>query len=218
MKVLRPIGPGALPVETASDLHSDRFAAIGAETAVAWWGMLGLVATEATIFLILLSSYLYLGFGQKDTWPPRGIEPPDLLMPVVGSVLLLGSSVPIWWAERRIKKGSVRGLHIGFGLAFVLSAAFLVIQVLEYHKKTFDPTTNAYGSAFFVVTGFHGSHVAVALLMNAVVHLRARLGHFDALRHLAVRNVALYWHFVGAVWVLIFLALYLSPHLVGGAK
>ncbi len=87
--------------------------------------------------------------------------------------------------------------------------------MIEYRHQPFGPSTDAYGSLFFTITGFHGAHVAVGLLMIAVVSLRAGLGHFSARRHLAVTNVAWYWHFVDAVWLVVFTSLYLSPRLVG---
>jgi heme/copper-type cytochrome/quinol oxidase subunit 3 len=83
--------------------------------------------------------------------------------------------------------------------------------VVEYSHKQFTPATDAYGSLFFTITGFHGAHVAVGLLMIAVVAVRAWLGHFSERRHLAVTNVSWYWHFVDVVWLAVFTSLYLSP-------
>ena len=79
--------------------------------------------------------------------------------------------------------------------------------------EEFTPRTNAYGSLFFAITGFHGMHVMVGLLLILFVQVRAWLGHFDRTRHLHVQTTAMYWHFVDAVWVVIMLSLYIGPHL-----
>ncbi|HEX2267639.1 MAG TPA: cytochrome c oxidase subunit 3, partial [Actinomycetota bacterium] len=98
----------------------------------------------------------------------------------------------------------------------VMGATFLGFQAVEYREivtEQFTARTNVYGSLFFTITGFHGLHVAVGLVMNGWVQWYAGRGRFSAERHLAVENVALYWHFVDAVWVFILFSLYLSPHL-----
>ena len=89
------------------------------------------------------------------------------------------------------------------------------VQMIEYHNSDFGPRTDAYGSLFYTVTGFHGAHVAVGLLMLLVVMVRAWLGHFAEGRHLAITNTAWYWHFVDVVWLAVFTSLYLSPRLAG---
>jgi len=90
---------------------------------------------------------------------------------------------------------------------------FLAVQLVEYAKLPFGPRTDAYGSLFYTITGFHGAHVFVGLLVIAVVEVRALLGHFAADRHLAVTNASWYWHFVDVVWLFVFTSLYLSPRL-----
>src|SRR5207245_5343755 len=104
---------------------------------------------------------------------------------------------------------------IGLCCAMAMSSGFFVFQSIELTRKAFAPHTNAYGSAFFTITSFHGLHVIVALLLGAVLLVRAWRGGFDQEHHLAVQNVALYWHFVGAVWIVILAVLYLSPQVTG---
>ncbi len=77
----------------------------------------------------------------------------------------------------------------------------------------FHPQTDAYGSFFYLITGLHGAHVAGGLLMLLYVLVRAFAGHFDAVRHSAVSNAILYWHFVDVVWLFVFTTLYLLPRL-----
>ena len=183
--------------------------------ALGFWGMVMLIFTEATLFGIVLFSYFYLRFQSGPEWPPGGIEKPDLFLVSIMTPILLLSSGPMHWAHSGIRRGKVWRLRLGLLVTFLMGTAFLALQAVEYHEiltAQFTPRTNVYGSLFFAITGFHGIHVAVGLLMNLWLQAYARRGRFSADRHLAVENVALYWHFVDAVWVFILVSLYLSPY------
>jgi len=175
-----------------------------------FWGMMLLIATEASLFAYLLFSYFYLGSMATGPWPPGG--PPSLKLVLPNTAILLLSSGTMYWAESGVRRGEVTRLRIGLVLTLLLGVLFLAIQGVEYSEKKFTPMTSAYGSLFFTITGFHGAHVFVGLLMIAVIGVRAFLGHFGEGRHEAVTNVSWYWHFVDAVWLCVFTSLYLSPY------
>jgi len=179
--------------------------------AVGWWGMVVLIATEATIFLALLGSYFFLRASSSD-WPQGGIAPPDLSRISIFTVILLASSIPLFAAESAIERGNVRRLRIALFVSFVMGAAFLANQVFEFRELDFDIHANAYTAIFILTTGLHGLHVLGGLLMSAVVQLKARLGVVNAERHLTVDVFVLYWHFVDVVWIFVFSSLYLSAH------
>ncbi|HEX2850103.1 MAG TPA: cytochrome c oxidase subunit 3 [Acidimicrobiales bacterium] len=179
---------------------------------VGWWGMLVLIATEAVLFLGLLSSYFFLR-AQAREWPLGGIKPPELTRISIFTVVLLASSVPLFWGEHAIARGRMRQLRVALLLSFVLGLAFIVNQGVEYRDLTFGWRDNAYASAFYVITGLHGLHVVVGLLMNLVVQLKAWKNRLSAERHLTVKLFSLYWHFVDVVWIFVFSSLYLSAHL-----
>jgi heme/copper-type cytochrome/quinol oxidase subunit 3 len=176
-----------------------------------FWGMLLLIATEAALFAYLLFSYWYLASIATGPWPPDG--PPSLHLVLPNTVLLLASSGTMYLAESGIRRGNGTRLRVGLLLTLLLGVVFLTVQGVEYGQKHFRPTSHAYGSLFFTITGFHGAHVAVGLLMIAVVAVRDFLGHFGPGRHEAVTNVSWYWHFVDVVWLTVFTSLYLAPHL-----
>jgi heme/copper-type cytochrome/quinol oxidase subunit 3 len=178
----------------------------------AWWGVVILILTEATLFGGLLSSYFFVR-ALNHTWPLGGIKAPDLGRISVFTVVLLGSSVPVFWAEAGIKRGNLRVLRAGLALSWVMGVAFFVNQVLEYRSLGFGPRTNAYGSLFYAITGLHGAHVVVGLLISLVVQLKAWLGRLSAERHLTAQVFGLYWHFVDGVWIFVFSSLYLSTHI-----
>ena len=112
------------------------------------------------------------------------------------------------------RRGNQAGLRWGFALSFLLGAIFLVLQLREYADLPFSANTNAYAGLFFVITAFHGVHLFVGMLMNAMTQARAWAGHFTADDHVAVQNAGWYWHFVDAVWIFVFLIVYISPHVL----
>jgi heme/copper-type cytochrome/quinol oxidase subunit 3 len=178
----------------------------------AWWGMVMLITTEAMIFGLLLSSYFFLRASSKQ-WPLGGIEVPKLQLAGIFSLVLWGSSVPIFWAEAAIKRGDVRRLRIGLLISFVMGAAFLGFTFHDFDELTFGWRTNAYGSIFYVIVGLHAFHVFVGLLMSVVVQIKAAQGKITAARHTTAEVFSLYWHFVDVVWLFVFPALFLSPHI-----
>ena len=184
--------------------------------AFGWWGMVGLIATEAMLFAALIASYFYLRFTSEPNWPPDGIGKPALELPLAMTVILWSSSIPVHLADAAVRKGNQSRFRLMLALGFVLGAAFLALQlVVEYPEKLqeFTPQTNAYGSLFYGLTGLHGSHVLVGLLFSVWVQIRAWRGAFDEHRHVTVQNFTLYWHFVDAVWAAVLVTIYLSPHL-----
>ncbi len=174
------------------------------------WAMLLLIATEAALFACLLFTYFYLG-ARAPVWPPFG--PPDLRIASVNTVLLLASSLTLRWGERGLRSGQLGRLRLGLGFTLVLGTSFLGLQGYEYSRQTFTPRTDAYGSAFFTVTGMHGAHVLVGLVILTVISMMARRSELDAKGHTYVSNAALYWHFVDLVWLAVFTSLYLAPRL-----
>jgi cytochrome c oxidase subunit 3 len=98
-------------------------------------------------------------------------------------------------------------------LALMLGIGFVVIQLNEWSKLTYDMTSNLYGSLYFTITGFHMLHVIVGLIILMVLLLWLALGYFDHRRYAAVTIGGLYWHFVDAVWLFVFTTLYLTPYL-----
>ena len=181
-----------------------------------WWGMVWLIATEATLFAALIASYFYLRFQNGVVWPPDGIVKPTLALPLVMTAVLWSSSIPVHIAESGIKRGRQMQLRIGLALGFLLGAAFLVLTYsVEWPEKLreFTPTTNSYGSLFFTVTGFHSAHVLVGLLISLWVQWRAWAGAFNEKRHVSVQIFAMYWHFVDVVWAFVLATIYLSPSL-----
>ena len=134
------------------------------------WGMAAVIATESFVFLALLAAYYFLR-SSETSWPEGGLKPPDLTPAWIFSIILISSSIPIFWGEAAIKRGRIRTLQIALALSFLMGAAFLASTGWEWAHLDFSWTTNAYASMFYVITGLHGIHVLVGLLMNGQVQI-----------------------------------------------
>ncbi|MFA6162241.1 MAG: cytochrome c oxidase subunit 3 [Methylobacter sp.] len=176
-----------------------------------WWGMLALIVTEGSLFGYLLFTYFYLASQTEQHWPPDGL--PILVMPGVNTLILLASSVFVWVSERCIQRRLFRWSLASMALALILGVCFVAIQFNEWSKKTYDMTSNLYGSLYFTITGFHMLHVIIGLVILMVLLLWIALGYFDDRRYAAVTIGGLYWHFVDVVWLFVFTTLYLTPYL-----
>jgi cytochrome c oxidase subunit III len=178
-----------------------------------YWGILGLIAVEATVFGGLLSSYLYLRLVSLE-WPPGGVDPPDLLLPTINTVILLVSSAFVHMADQGIRHGRQLRLKVGLGVAIVLALAFLVIKGVEYSGEVgYRWDSHAYASAVWTITGFHSFHVIALVLKTIVMEILALRGYFNQERNLGVQINGVYWHFVVAVWIPIYIILYWVPRL-----
>jgi cytochrome c oxidase subunit III len=175
-----------------------------------WYGMVFFLASEAIFFANLIASYLYLRIrttGGGEAWIPSGVEF-DMTLPLINTFVLLSSSFPMHYAARAITRGNKRGLAIGLILTVILGSIFLSGQAWEYTHANFNPSTGVFGSTFFTLTGFHGAHVTVGVIFLLICFLRSLRGDYTKDRHFSVNAAEMYWHFVDAVWVLLFIVLY----------
>jgi heme/copper-type cytochrome/quinol oxidase subunit 3 len=173
------------------------------------WGMLTFLLTEAVLFAYLISAYLYVRYVIAPQWPPQGMEELDIVLPSINTVLLLASSFPIHWASAGIRKGNQRQLVLGLAATIGIGVVFLALQAYEYLNLGFTPSTNVFGSVFFTLTGFHGAHVLIGLVILSFVLWHAMRGRFTAQEHFGVTAGEMYWHFVDVVWIVLFALLYL---------
>jgi cytochrome c oxidase subunit III len=162
----------------------------------------------------------YLWHGYTAGWPtngPSGIGGefetiPAWGLPLVNTMILLSSGVTITMAHHALKANARKALLIWLGLTVALGCTFLFYQGEEYihayHELNLTLGSGIYGSTFFMLTGFHGMHVALGTIMLAVMWLRCARGHFSKDHHFAFEAVAWYWHFVDVVWLGLFLFVY----------
>jgi heme/copper-type cytochrome/quinol oxidase subunit 3 len=177
-----------------------------------WFGVWTLVLTETAIFAYLLFSFFYLASQANEDWPIGGV--PSLKLALPNTFILLSSSAALIWAERSgARRGRRWQLLGGLAIALILGIVFVIVQLREWQGKPFSVHSGTYGSSYFTVTGFHLAHVIVGLLILLALFIWALRGYFDPQRHAPLTIGAIYWHFVDAVWLIVFTALYIVPRL-----
>jgi cytochrome c oxidase subunit 3 len=165
------------------------------------------IGSEVMLFAALFAAYFVIR-SDSPSWPPPGLERPELLLPAVNTILLVSSSVTmqvaVWGMERGERSRSLRWMVV----TLLLGALFLGIQGYEFATNGFGLRDGVFGSTFYTITGFHGAHVLAGLLLIAIVANRARRGLVTEQRHTAIEAVSYYWHFVDVVWLFLFTTLY----------
>lgn len=162
----------------------------------------------------------------KAAWPsdapgitasPAGIVEPFQTMgpfwlPTINTALLLTSGVTLTIAHHALRAGERGKTILWMWITVLLGATFLCVQGYEYFHAYRDLNltlaSGAYGSTFFMLTGFHGFHVIVGTLMLFFITLRLMKGHFTADRHFGFEGAAWYWHFVDVVWLFLYILVY----------
>jgi cytochrome c oxidase subunit 3/cytochrome o ubiquinol oxidase subunit 3 len=171
-------------------------------------GILGLVVAEAAVFAIFVAAYVYY-LGKSLTGPTPG-EVLDL--PVLASALLWSSSVTIHRAVGALRAGRVQPFTWWWLVTVVLGALFLASTAGEWHRLIVEDgltiRTNLFGTTFYSLVGLHASHVIVGLALLATVLVLALRGHVKASHAGRAEVLSLYWHFVDAVWVVVFVVVY----------
>ena len=174
-------------------------------------GLFTLIASEGALFGYLLFSYYYVGASAPPPWVLEAH--PSLKLALPNTIVLLLSSVAIWYAEKATRRGDRSAALAGSGIALVLGVAFAVVQWFEWKAKHYGIGTSSYGSLYFVTTGFHMAHVVVGIVVLAMLFTWTALDYFSPTRRIVFTNGSYYWHFVDAVWLLVFTSYYITPYL-----
>ena len=133
-------------------------------------------------------------------------------IPAINTLLLLSSGVTITIAHWALKENRRGQLILFMIFTIALGVLFLALQAFEYghaySELNLKLSTGAYGSTFFMLTGFHGFHVTCGAIMLTVILFRCLAGHFKPDQHFGFEGVAWYWHFVDVVWLGLFIFVY----------
>ena len=174
------------------------------------FGVAVFITSEAIFFLTLVITYIAY-HGQSTSGPqPRDVL--DVPVTAIFSLFLFASSASMVMVTSRLQRDDAGGVRRWLLVTILLGAIFLLGQGYEYVRLYTDNVTisrNLWGSTFFTLTGFHGLHVLVGLVSMAILAglVSPRRGHVEPASGLEA--VSLYWHFVDAVWVVIFSVVYL---------
>ncbi|HZD76641.1 MAG TPA: heme-copper oxidase subunit III [Acidobacteriaceae bacterium] len=170
--------------------------------------MFSLILAESAIFVIFVVAYVY--YIGKSTYGPQPRQ--VLALPILNTIFLLSSSFTIWMAERALVKRAMAAFSAWWGLTIVFGAIFLLGTAREWRelimKDGLTISTNLFGTTFYSLVGLHASHVVVGLIMLTTVLIFALTGALKPEHTEKVEVLALYWHFVDAVWVVVFTVVY----------
>ncbi|HXB19910.1 MAG TPA: cytochrome c oxidase subunit 3 [Candidatus Solibacter sp.] len=171
-------------------------------------GMVGLIIAESAIFSIFVVAYLFY-LGKSLTGPtPREV----LETPIFYTVCLLSSSLTIHFAGKALERGR-RGVFLTLWfLTIALGALFLYGTGQEWHRLIYEHgltiSTNLFGTTYYSLVGLHAFHVTAGLTMLTIVLLFGLAGRVGPEQSRRVDALSLYWHFVDAVWVVVFTVVY----------
>jgi cytochrome c oxidase subunit 3 len=171
-------------------------------------GILALILTESVFFSIFVVAYIFY-LGKSLTGP----YPKDVLsLPILNTICLLSSSITIVVAIRALRAGAISTFAIWWAVTFALGLEFMIGTVLEWHRLIYHEgltiRTNLFGTTYYSLVGLHALHVTVGLLLILLVLILTMCGYMND-RHVERTDVlSWYWHFVDAVWVVVFITVY----------
>ncbi len=171
-------------------------------------GIVALILTESVFFSIFVVAYVfYLGKSLTGPFPKDVLSPP-----ILNTICLLSSSITIVIAIRALRAGSIFTFGIWWFVTFALGLEFLAGTALEWHRLIYHEgltiRTNLFGTTYYSLVGLHALHVTVGLLLILLVMILTMCGYMND-RHVERTDVlSWYWHFVDAVWVVVFITVY----------
>ncbi|MGH9466935.1 MAG: cytochrome c oxidase subunit 3 [Terriglobales bacterium] len=175
-------------------------------------GFIFFLASEAMIFESYFEYYYFTRF-KGSVWPPAGMPRLETTLPAIATLILVASSFTLNWSIQSFMKGKKTAaknwllMTIGMGIFFLGMQGFewgYLNGVMGFHYQT-----GAYTSAYFLMTGFHGCHVTVGLILLSLVYFRMERNEYNKDYHYSLKAAEYYWHFVDVIWVLLFFTLYL---------
>ena len=174
-------------------------------------GTIVLILSEVVIFGVLFFFYFWSRHHTQD-FIPDAIRNMSLAPIVLNTVVLLSSGATVHTAQVYLKKGQMRKFQIWLGATILLGLVFIGGQVNEYVHLVHEgltPQASVYGTAFYALTGVHGLHVVAGIVALCVILGLSFTGFIRRERASGVEGAFIYWHFVDAIWVLVFTIVYL---------
>lgn len=171
-------------------------------------GMLCLILAEAAIFLIFVVAYIY--YEGKSLSGPTPAE--VLKIPIFSTICLLSSSITVHFAVAALRHNKTRNTSLWLAATVALGTIFITFTGLEWHELIYRDgltiQTNLFGTTYYSLVGLHATHVVVGLLMLGFALFFSLMGWLKEKHENRLEVLSLYWHFVDAVWVVVFLVVY----------
>jgi len=177
-------------------------------------GFILFIASEVMFFFSFFWAYFHFALSPSiwvsGVWPPPGIPYVDpFSIPFLNTVLLVSSGVTITYAHRAAALGSNKHIARGLISSIVYGLIFIFCQYYEYTHLTFNISDSVYGSIFYMLTGFHGMHVIIGLILLIACLFRLYHFYFRKENHLGLEVAIYYWHFVDVVWLFLYIFVYI---------
>jgi len=171
-------------------------------------GMACLIIAESAIFIIFVVAYIYyIGKSLSGPTPKQVLE-----LPIFGTICLLSSSIFVHFAVSNLRKDNRRGCTLNLAATVLLGTIFLATTAQEWYHLIHDEgltiKTNLFGTTYYSLVGLHATHVVIGLIMLSLTLGLSLTGHVKEEHSEKLEVLSLYWHFVDAVWVVVFLVVY----------
>ena len=175
------------------------------------FGFTVFLLSESVIFLSFITTYIILRTTNSN-WLPPGVKGPGLTTAVIiNTVVLLSSSLVIYFAERALEHHNLNRFRLLWLTTSAMGAFFLYGEVQEWlqDSKDFVLSTGTVGGTFYITTGFHGLHVFTGIILQMLMLVRSFIPGIYDKGHYGVTAISLFWHFVDVIWVIVFSIFYL---------
>jgi len=177
------------------------------------WGIILFITSEVLFFFSFFWAFFHRRLSPTvelgRCWPPVGIQSFNpFQIPLLNTAVLLASGATVTWTHHALLRSNHSQALQSLALTIILGFYFTALQALEYYEATFTVADSAYGSTFFVATGFHGLHVIIGSSFLLVCLYRMYICHFSSKHHLGFEAAAWYWHFVDVVWLFLYVSIY----------
>jgi heme/copper-type cytochrome/quinol oxidase subunit 3 len=177
-----------------------------------WWGSMGLIAIESTVFAMAVGTYFYL-LAHSARWPPTE-QPPQLLWGTLNTLMLLASALPGWLSKRSAEALDLKRVRLWVSVSTLASLVILAVRAMELQTLNCSWDSSAYGSAVWMIMGLHTLHLVTDAYDTAVLNVLVFTGPLEGRRFVDVSENALYWLFVVISWLPVYAVVYGVPRWV----
>jgi len=177
-----------------------------------WWGMLGLMAIEGTMFAMVLSTWFYLASSAGD-WPPPGVQLAPLGPATWLVGLLLASVPPAYWASEASARKDIRGVRFWLLVNLAMALAAIAIRILEWRKLGFSWSDHVYGSIVWVILSLHTTHLMSSTAETVVFTVIAFTPALGDEQRVGIDADSIYWYFVVGAWLPFYFLLFVAPRI-----
>ena len=192
-----------------ADLPTHKFG----PSSLTWWGIIGFMVIEGSVFALAIASYFYL-MGHEQGWPPEGRRAPDLLAGTLFTVVMLLSEIPNTMVKKAARAGDTDAIRRLLPVMVAVGAVLLVIRGFEFNSLNCRWTDNAYASITWALLLLHATHLLTDWFDSVVLAALMRtIEGYEGRRFVDVDENSLYWRYVWLLWLPIYALVYWVPRL-----